>query len=47
MRNFHGFTGTASYTYSREIGQESGAAGGSFPQGLGNRNIQLIGKITF
>jgi hypothetical protein len=27
--------------------QESGAGGGSFPQGLGNRNIQLTGKITF
>ena len=27
--------------------QESGAGGGSYPQGLGNRNIQLTGKITF
>jgi Carboxypeptidase regulatory-like domain/TonB dependent receptor len=27
--------------------QESGAGGGSYPQGLGNRNVQLMGKITF
>jgi len=27
--------------------QESGAGGGSYPQGLGNRNVQLIGKIIF
>jgi hypothetical protein len=27
--------------------QESGAGGGSYPQGLGNRNVQLEGKITF
>jgi len=27
--------------------QQSGAGGGSYPQGLGNRNIQLTGKITF
>jgi TonB dependent receptor len=26
---------------------ESGAGGGSYPQGLGNRNIQLTGKIIF
>jgi hypothetical protein len=26
---------------------ESAAGGGSFPQGLGNRNVQLQGKITF
>jgi hypothetical protein len=28
-------------------GPESGAGGGSYPQGLGNRNVQLTGKITF
>jgi Carboxypeptidase regulatory-like domain len=27
--------------------QESVAGGGAFPQGLGNRNIQLLGKIIF
>lgn len=27
--------------------QESGAGGGSYPQGLGNRNVQLSGKIIF
>jgi hypothetical protein len=27
--------------------QESGAGGGSYPQGLGNRNVQLTGKIIF
>ncbi|MGB6687562.1 MAG: TonB-dependent receptor [Terracidiphilus sp.] len=26
---------------------QSGAGGGSYPQGLGNRNVQLTGKITF
>jgi hypothetical protein len=25
----------------------SGAGGGAYPQGLGNRNVQLTGKITF
>ncbi|MFZ1941657.1 MAG: hypothetical protein ACLQHT_09435 [Terracidiphilus sp.] len=27
--------------------QGSAAGGGSYPQGLGNRNIQLTGKIIF
>jgi hypothetical protein len=27
--------------------QESGAGGGSYPQGLGNRNVELSGKVTF
>jgi hypothetical protein len=27
--------------------QQSGAGGGAYPQSLGNRNVQLTGKIIF
>jgi hypothetical protein len=27
--------------------QESGAGNGAYPQGLGNRNVQLTGKVIF
>ncbi len=33
--------------YAFGTSQGSGAGGGSYPQGLGNRNVQLTGKITF
>jgi hypothetical protein len=33
--------------YAFGTGQGSGAGGGSYPQGLGNRNVQLTAKIIF
>jgi len=41
------FGGFMSSQYAFGTGQESGAGGGSYPQGLGNRNVQLTGKVTF
>ena len=41
------FGGFMSSQYAFNTGQESGAGGGSYPQGLGNRNFQLTGKIVF
>ena len=41
------FGGFLSNQFAFGTGLGSGAGGGSFPQGLGNRNIQLTGKITF
>ena len=41
------FGGYLSTQYAFGTSPESGAGGGSYPQGLGNRNIQLTGKITF
>jgi hypothetical protein len=41
------FGGFLSNAYAFGTSQGSGAGGGSFPQGLGNRNVQLTGKITF
>ena len=41
------FGGFMSNQFAFGTGQESGAGGGSFPQGLGNRNVQLTAKITF
>ncbi len=41
---FGGFLSTQ-FAFGTNTG--SGAGGGSFPQGLGNRNVQLVAKITF
>ena len=41
------FGGFLSTQYAYNTSQGSGAGGGSYPQGLGNRNIQLTGKIVF
>ncbi len=41
------FGGFESTQFGFGTGQESGAGGGSYSQGLGNRNVQLTGKITF
>jgi hypothetical protein len=41
------FGGFESTQFGFGTAQESGAGGGSYPQGLGNRNVQLTGKITF
>jgi hypothetical protein len=41
------FGGFLSTQYAFGTGLESAAGGGSYPQGLGNRNVQLTGKITF
>jgi hypothetical protein len=41
------FGGFLSTQYAYDTIPQSGAAGGSFPQGLGNRNVQLTGKISF
>ncbi|MGD0731675.1 MAG: TonB-dependent receptor [Terracidiphilus sp.] len=42
-----GFGGFMSSQYAFGTGPGSGASGGSYPQGLGNRNVQLTGKVTF
>ena len=39
--------GFENYSLGFGTAQESGAGGGSYPQGLGNRNVQLTGKIIF
>ena len=39
--------GYMSSQFAFGTGLESAAGGGSYPQGLGNRNVQLMGKITF
>jgi hypothetical protein len=41
------FGGFMSSQFAFGTAQGSGAGGGSYPQGLGNRNVQLTGKITF
>ncbi|MGA2537502.1 MAG: hypothetical protein ABSF53_15900, partial [Terracidiphilus sp.] len=41
------FGGFLSSFYAFGTSPESSAAGGAYQQGLGNRNIQLSGKITF
>ena len=41
------YGGFLSTFYAPGTSQESAAAGGAYAQGLGNRNVQLIGKITF
>jgi hypothetical protein len=41
------FGGFLSDQFAFGTGLGSAAGGGSFPQGLGNRNVQLMGKITF
>jgi hypothetical protein len=41
------FGGFESTQFGFGTAQGSGAGGGSYPQGLGNRNVQLTGKITF
>jgi hypothetical protein len=41
------FGGFESTQFGFGTSQESGAGGGSYPQGLGNRNVQLTGKIVF
>ena len=39
--------GFMSSFYAFDTGLGSGAGGGSYPQGLGNRNVQLTAKIVF
>ncbi|MFZ0746260.1 MAG: hypothetical protein WAM85_17765 [Terracidiphilus sp.] len=41
------FGGYLSDQFAFGTGNGSGAGGDSYPQGLGNRNVQLTGKITF
>jgi len=41
------FGGFESTQFAFGTAQGSGAGGGSYPQGLGNRNVQLTGKIIF
>jgi len=41
------FGGFLSDQYAFGTGLQSAAGGGSYPQGLGNRNVQFTGKITF
>lgn len=41
------FGGFLNDYYAFGTGLQSAAGGGSYPQGLGNRNVQLTGKITF
>ena len=41
------FGGFLSSQYAFGTTLQSAAGGGSYPQGLGNRNVQLTGKITF
>jgi outer membrane receptor protein involved in Fe transport len=41
------FGGFLSSQFAYGTGSGSGAGGGSYPQGLGNRNVQLTGKIVF
>ena len=41
------FGGFLSTQYAFGTNLESAAGGGSYPQGLGNRNVQLTGKIIF
>jgi hypothetical protein len=41
------FGGFMSSQYAFGTSSGSAAGGGSYPQGLGNRNVQLTGKITF
>jgi hypothetical protein len=41
------FGGFESSQFAFGTAPGSGAGGGSYPQGLGNRNVQLTGKITF
>lgn len=41
------FGGFLSDTYAFGTSPQSSAAGGAYEQGLGNRNVQLSGKVTF